>query len=282
MVSGEEKVRKNKKDAKNPSRNSNSRITKEVLLDITDGVLSTITEIILAELFLGLSLLVSGSYSGSVYRASKMADDILEDIKTGTVKRTCHQLKSQGYITYVKGKNAAASARLTKEGLERVGGVLPRYKEKRSWDGKLYLITYDIPENRRRDRDSLRYFLKKFGCGQLQQSVWVTPYNPRGVLEEIVKENRIVGDIIISDTGKEGNIGRTNFKELMGRVYDLRKINDRYAEYIEIYQLGKFKAREQAIFKFLSIVGDDPQLPHELLPEDWLGDKAYSLFRNFM
>lgn len=282
MVSGKEKVRKNKKGTKNKPRSSNSRITKEVLLEVTDGMLSTITEIVLLELFFGLSLLVSGSYSGSVYHASKMADEMLEDIKTGTVKRTCHQLKSQGYITYVKGKNAAANARLTKEGLERVRGVLPQYKEKRNWDGKLYLITYDIPENRRKDRDSLRYFLKKFGCGQLQQSVWVTPHNPKGVLEEIVKENRIAGDIIISDTGKDGNIGRTNFKELMGRVYDLKKINDRYAEYIEMYRSGSFNTREQAIFKFLSIVGDDPQLPYELLPEDWLGDKAHSLFRKFI
>lgn len=258
------------------------KLTKEILVDATEGLLSTVGEIILAELFFGLSLLVAGSYSGSVYRASREADRMLEEIKSSTVKKTCHKLKQEGLITYVKGRNTAANAKLTKVGLERVREILPKYRKERPWDGRLYFITYDVPESRRRDREVLRQLLRKISCGPLQQSVWVTPYNPKGFLEEIVREFGIIGDIIVSDTGKEGSIGKTDFKELMRRVHNLGKINDQYAEYIEMCKTGDFKMREQAIFKFLSIVGNDPQLPYELLPEDWLGNKAHSFYEKFI
>lgn len=260
---------------------------KEVLTDLTEGLLLFVTEVILVELFFGLNLLVSGSYSGSVYRASKAADEMLGEILGGidpsAVKQTCRNLKREGFVTYVKGKkNAAANARLTKAGLERIRNILPQYRKERPWDGRLYLITYDVPEERRKDRDLLRHLLKKFGCGLLQKSVWVTPHNPKGVLEKVVKDYGIVGDVIVSDTGNEGSIGNTNFKELMARVYNLEEINGRYSEYIEMYRTGGFKAREQAIFKFLSVVEDDPQLPYELLPTDWFGDEAYSLYEKFI
>lgn len=253
---------------------------KEALMELTEGVLLTVTEIVLAELFFGLSLLFAGSYSGSVYRASREADKALEEalaaITSKSVKRTCNQLKHQGYITYVRGKTK--KAKLTKTGFKRIKNVLPQYKTERPWDNKLYTITYDVPENRRQNRDLLREVLKRSGCGLLQQSVWITPYNPQEMLEAAVRDYKIVGDIIVSDTGKEGNIGKTNFKELISRVYDLKKINDRYAEFIKKCH-NKRRTREQLVFKFLSIAGDDPQLPYELLPKDWLGDEAHLLFK---
>lgn len=266
--------------SKKPENKRGKRNTKGVLLEITDGVLASVAEVILTELFFGLNLMLSGSYSGSVYRASKATDEMMNEIRAETIKRTCYRLKQEGYITYIKGESIVANAKLTKEGLKRIKNSLPQYKKVRSWDGRLYLITYDVPENRRRDRDLLRHLLRKLGCGLLQQSVWITPYNPHGVLEEIIKEHGIVGDIIVSDTGKEGSVGKTNFKELMERVYNLGEINDRYAEFIEMCQTGDWKFREQVIFRFLSVVSDDPQLPYELLPEDWLGNKAYAHFQS--
>lgn len=267
------------KKVKKGTKKVNRAEIRETLLELTDGLLTSIGEVILAELLFGLNLLVAGSYSGSVYRASKAADEMLESIRSETIKSTCYQLKYKGHVTYVKGRNAAPSAKLTKAGLERIESILPQYRERRPWDGRLYLVTYDVPEEQRQKRDDLRYFLKKIGCGLLQRSVWITPYNPKEALEKIVRDCNIVGDIIVSDTGKEGSVGKTNFKELMERVYNLKETNDRYKEFIEVCQRKGYKTRERLIFRFLSIVADDPQLPYELLPNDWLGDKAHLLFK---
>lgn len=43
------------------------------------------------------------------------------------------------------------------------------------WDGKWRLIIYDIPEDRKRERDAMRRILKNMRLYQLQESVYLTP-----------------------------------------------------------------------------------------------------------
>jgi len=44
------------------------------------------------------------------------------------------------------------------------------------WDGKWHIVIFDIPEVRRKIRNTLRFHLKKIGFVQIQGSVWVYPY----------------------------------------------------------------------------------------------------------
>lgn len=45
------------------------------------------------------------------------------------------------------------------------------------WDGKWRLAAFDIPEIMRGARDALRFVLKRAGFLQLQQSIWIYPYD---------------------------------------------------------------------------------------------------------
>ncbi len=59
--------------------------------------------------------------------------------------------------------------------------------KKKEWDGYWRLISFDIPERARGARDALRRVLKRAGFCQLQQSVWIHPYDCselQGLLEE--------------------------------------------------------------------------------------------------
>ena len=47
----------------------------------------------------------------------------------------------------------------------------------KKWDGKWRVLIFDIPENRRFDRDNIRHALVSIGFMKLQDSVWVYPYN---------------------------------------------------------------------------------------------------------
>lgn len=47
---------------------------------------------------------------------------------------------------------------------------------KNKQDGFWRVITFDIPETKRRGRDLLRYKLESLGCCLLQKSVFVTPF----------------------------------------------------------------------------------------------------------
>ena len=45
-----------------------------------------------------------------------------------------------------------------------------------NWDGKWRMIILDLPENRKSEREALRYLLKKAGFVCAKNSVWVSPF----------------------------------------------------------------------------------------------------------
>jgi len=163
---------------------------------------------------------------------------------------------------------------ITKEGRERLSSLVPIYHEKRAWDNRMYLVTYDIPETHRKQRNILRESLQRIGCGRLQDSVWMTPYNPTDILTDVVEHNNLQGTVIISTIGKDGSIGEESLPELIIRIYCLEELNKRYIVWLE-----EAKNRKQIdhwiILKYLSILQEDPQLPFSLLPSWWKGDVAY-------
>ncbi len=120
-------------------------------------------------------------------------------------------------------------------------------------------------------------YLKRISAGLIQESVWLTPYNPRDILQKFIEERGLEGTIIISDIGPDGSIGDEDIKDLVTRVYKLDEINKLYQEFLEIYENSKLTPVE-VHFAYLKILRKDPQLPFELLPSSWLGEKAYQVF----
>ncbi len=164
--------------------------------------------------------------------------------------------------------------RLTLEGKKRLENILPSFLPQKRWNKKWYLVIFDIPENMRRKRDILRENLKLLGFGQLQASVWISPINYLKNIEQIIKDYDIEPYVILSETDK---LGKENSQLLANRIWQLEKINNDYAEFISNWK----KTNKSEFFwlnlKYYSILNEDPQLPEELLPEDWLGEKAYQL-----
>lgn len=204
------------------------------------------------------------------------AERILDDINYNTLKQAFYQLKAHGYMKSKKYLDDITLA-ITKEGMARLNEMLPKYKSKRSWDKSLYLVTYDVPEVQKVHRELLRKFINKLGATILQKSVWIIPYNPQETLRAFLEEHNLSGVVIISKLGKDAAIGEEGFKSLIRRLYKLDRLNERYAEYLRMFGSQKIKNLFGAT-KYLSILRDDPQLPFQLLPDDWLGDKAYILY----
>ncbi len=51
-----------------------------------------------------------------------------------------------------------------------------KIKEPKIWDRNFRVIVFDVPENKRAARDSLREKMKELGCIKFNDSVWVYPY----------------------------------------------------------------------------------------------------------
>ena len=61
-------------------------------------------------------------------------------------------------------------------------------KKPSSWDKKWRFVMFDIPEDKKKIRNLLRFHLKKVGFIQIQGSVWIYPY-PCEEIVTIIKTN---------------------------------------------------------------------------------------------
>lgn len=252
-----------------------NKLLTDKIKKLSEGVLETAVDIVLWEI--AYLQEASVNFSRKTWEPRNKADRFLEEINYQTLKKAISRARQKGWLKKTAIKKRGAWPEITDSGKKRLNSLIPKYDEKRIWDKKLYLITYDIPEKRKKDRDLLREFLKRLGAGLIQDSVWLTPYNPRDLMRKFVAEKGIGGSIIISDLGKDGSIGEEDIKDLLARVYKLQKINFQYGQFLEEFKDLKDKSSKIS-FTYLGILKDDPQLPFELLPRGWLGEEAHEKY----
>lgn len=251
-----------------------SKDLKKAIAGFGEGLFSTAVDIVLFQVFLIGSSGGKGKTSIGAHQALDKAAKNLEEFNYQTIKQSLYYLKRKGFIRSLK------EPAITQTGLKRLKSSMPVYQKKRPWDKVVYLVTYDIPASQNYHRDELRRVLKRLGAGMLQKSVWLTPYNPGKILKDFSNQSNFQGEIIVSCIGKDGYIGEQELKSLIVRVYQLDDLNIRYQKFIQKITNQSFD-KSYAYTYYLSILKNDPQLPFELLPEDWLGDKAYRVLTKF-
>lgn len=170
------------------------------VLQISDEAIGTVADLILFQFYYMGASVGQGKTSRGVYKAIYEADNYLQEFNYQTIKNQLSYLRRRGLIRILK------QPEITEEGKKKLRNIFPVYNDKRTWDGSTYLITYDISEKDRFSRDKLRDFLQQTGAGLLQQSVWLTVYNPEVLIKDFVKQERIAGAIIVSCLGKGGYI----------------------------------------------------------------------------
>lgn len=255
---------------------------KENILGLTEGVLETTVDFVIFLSLWGLDIF-STPFQSSYNLAPGDAvwlQDAMELINYQRIKKAISNARSGGWIAPAGG-GRKANPQITAAGKKRLEARLPFYDEERVWDKVLHLVTYDISEEQRNDREILREKLQKIGCGMLQKSVWITPYNPRDTLREFIQERKLRGAIVISSLGKDSSIGEESVEDLVYKVYKLENLNERYSKFLQEY--GEEDGQVLGgVFAYLSILQEDPQLPFELLPEGWRGDEAYGVYMSYI
>lgn len=91
-------------------------------------------------------------------------------------------------------------ARLTKKGRRKVHSITLEQEHallSPTWDGKWRIIMLDLPEERKDQRDALRYLLKKAGFVCLKNSVWVSPLPYEHLFGNIKKDFDLTTELMI-------------------------------------------------------------------------------------
>lgn len=238
-------------------------ISKKVLR-ITERMFSSLTDLVLWSLFYFVEISPLG-HPGDLGNAEFSAHRNLEKFNSETIKRAFYNAKSRGWIK--------EDLTLTKEGKERLQNLIPTYFGKRKWDGNWYLVSYDIPEKRRTDRQIFRENLKRLGFGEMHASLWISPFNFLGDVEKIIEEYQLSPFVILAISDK---VGKEESRVLANKIWKLDKLNQSYKE---ILKRIKKEPEENLVFEYLSILEKDPQLPSEILPSDWAGKRVHSIFK---
>lgn len=164
------------------------------------------------------------------------------------------------------------------------------------WDGQWHLVTYSVPENEREARDRLRRELAWMGFGMLSNALWISPNDHRREIEHLSDSLGVRARIEIFIARHNGF---SDPQTIVSRCWDLPTLNERYAAFIgkfaRMYEShsyllagGKdielsdyFVRRFVLVHQFRRFPYIDPGLPDELLPSDWRGTEAATLFRKY-
>ena len=102
-----------------------------------------------------------------------------EDVSSKyAITRSLKGLREAGLIEQIP-SSQNEYARLTKEGRKKAHSLELDSETtlvNTSWDGLWRIILLDLPENRKSERESLRYLLKKAGFVCLKNSAWISPF----------------------------------------------------------------------------------------------------------
>lgn len=180
---------------------------------------------------------------------------------------------------------------LLEEGARRI--FQPRHDP---WDGCWYLLTYSIPESKRHLRRRLRKRLLWLGFGALHHATWISP---RDLQAEVAQITDALGARPYVEFFAAEHRCFASDEEIVARCWNLEQLNDYYAAFISRYAppFREHQARMAAgdgleprecfaqrfmlVHEYRSSPYVDPNFPSELLPDDWLGEKATRLFQQY-
>lgn len=150
---------------------------------------------------------------------------------------------------------------------------------KQKWNGEWTLVTYDLPEKFRVERNYLHAKLVRLGFGCLQKSVMVSPLPLEKAVQELVEGHELTAHVVVLTAKRL--LGLTD-EEMAANAWNLKELSGLYSKLLEVLpkvkKLKDKKLLEQWRTYFLAVNFKDPYLPFELLPSDWPGEKCKKEF----
>ncbi|MEK7572394.1 MAG: hypothetical protein AAB493_00860 [Patescibacteria group bacterium] len=118
--------------------------------------------------------------------------------------RSIKNLVESGCIEMLQSDNQTY-LKITKKGKGKLNCIKLEGEEalvSNTWDGFWRIIILDIPENRKPEREALRYLLKKANFICVKNTVWISPYPYENLFTNIKKDLGLGTELMIIVTNK--------------------------------------------------------------------------------
>jgi len=202
-------------------------------------------------------------------------------------RMTLVRMRDRGYVTAKKsGREAFWSA--TEMGLSIVTRQRKWTFHERSTlpdpDGVWTIVSFSLPEVRRRDRDGLRQRLAWEGFGCLRDGVWISP-GERDVSEIVLQrgDDTSIEEYVDSFVGvpKHTDIGR-----MIARAWHLPDLLARYQQFLDQWDVphpvpeavDALGAKILLITNWRQLARETPLLDEKYLPEGWPAHRCMEVF----
>lgn len=128
-----------------------------------------------------------------------------KDKKTSyAIARSVKNLIESGCAEMIKSDNKSY-LKITKKGKNKFNCLKLEGENtlvSNTWDGLWRIIILDIPENRKNEREALRYLLKKANFTCIKNTVWISPFPYEHLFTNIKKDLNLGTELMIIVTDK--------------------------------------------------------------------------------
>jgi phenylacetic acid degradation operon negative regulatory protein len=157
--------------------------------------------------------------------------------------------------------------------------------EEKPWDGAWTVVAFSVPEAQRQLRHAVRTNLRWLGFAALYDGLWCSPWDERDAALTVLSQ---VG--VESATVMRSEIDERSTMQALS-AWDLDALKLKYAEFEREFSPMLLDARRGALTASQALIertklmdswrqflGDEPNLPADLLPEDWPRARMRELF----
>lgn len=193
-----------------------------------------------------------------------------------------HRMAAEGWVSPTKIGRFAAYG-LTDLGVERLDEAAARIYRLRAadWDGCWHLLVCPAAG---READLARQ-LRWMGHGRLSADVWVSPHRQGTRLQQLLDSHGVAQAAVRFDTEKVSAAAEN--ARIVSAAWDLSQLREAHERFIREWAdvrptddpRSAFTTRIGLVHHWRSFLFLDPGLPADLLPADWLGDRAADVFR---
>ena len=227
-------------------------------------------------------------YHGGAARTQALVD-LLEvfDVGEPTARIVLARMRKEGWFdTHREGRQVVYTLtdqawRLLDEGRTRIfERAHPR------WDGQWRMVIYAVPEQERAERERLRRTLSWLGFGPLATATWISPHERLDEVERALPDTTARLDLLTCRSRD-----RATDLDMVERCWDLKALGRDYQDFVtRLEELpgmsdlaglpgpDALRLRIEIVSSYRQFPFRDPDLPAELLPEDWPGRRAHELF----
>lgn len=256
---------------------------------------ATKTQFIIFNLF-GDYILQRG---GQIWTADLLYLLKLLDINEGAARATLLRLVRKGwFINHKAGRRSRYQ--VTPAGLALLEEGNRRLREPRltDWDGSWYLVVYSLPERKRGRRNALRKRLIWLGFGNLAPGTWLSPHNRHRDLAPILTELEVLQYVKFFQAN---TLAFASDQDVVDQCWNIPDLTAEYSAFVNRYKpayeamitnghrdqgqgrsaAACFTRRFWMTYDFQPFPRKDPNLPAELLPDNWIGREAWQLFFDY-